>query len=82
MIQTALSQQPGCVEDPSYVMYASVFGINDRNEICLIGVEEPAKYIRLGTIGRYCQIGCGYVCVCGYVVYVHRMRGKQCVNEV
>lgn len=24
-------------------MYASVFGINDRNEICLIGVEEPVK---------------------------------------
>lgn len=38
-----VSQQPGCVVDPSYVIYASVFGINERNEICLIGVEEPEK---------------------------------------
>lgn len=41
IIHTVLSQQPGCVVDPSYVINASVFGINDRNEICLIGVEEP-----------------------------------------
>lgn len=38
-----LSQQPGCVVDPSYVMNASVFGIKERNEICLIGVEEPVN---------------------------------------
>lgn len=41
MIHTVLSQQPGCVVDPSYVMYCSVFGNNDRSEMCRIGVEEP-----------------------------------------
>lgn len=50
MIQTALSQQPGCVVDPSYVMYASVFGINERNEMCLIGVEEPEINKLMGNV--------------------------------
>lgn len=50
MIQTALSQQPGCVVDPSYVMYASVFGINERNEMCLIGVEEPEINKLVGNV--------------------------------
>lgn len=55
MIQTALSQQPGCVVDPSYVMYASVFGISDRNEICLIGVEEPVKYTKTRNYCEKCR---------------------------
>lgn len=41
IIHTVLSQQPGCVVDPSYVMNESVLGNSDRKDICLIGVEEP-----------------------------------------
>lgn len=41
MIHTVLSQQPGCVVDPSYVMYWSVLGNKDLKARCLIWVEEP-----------------------------------------
>lgn len=43
MIHTALSQQPGCVVEPSYVMKASVLGSNERSEMCRIGVDEPKQ---------------------------------------
>lgn len=43
MIHTVVSQQPGCVVDPSYVMKCSVSGRSARNEMSLTGVESPKK---------------------------------------
>lgn len=41
MIQTVVSQQPGCVVEPSYVMKWSVSGSMLRNDRCFIGVAAP-----------------------------------------
>lgn len=55
MIHTVLSQQPGCVVDPSYVINASVFGRSDLREMCLIGVEEPANENRFYNLMFHCH---------------------------
>jgi hypothetical protein len=41
MIQIVVSQQPGCVVEPSYVMKCSVSGSILLRDKCFIGVEAP-----------------------------------------
>ena len=43
MIQTVVSQQPGCVVDPSYVMKWSVLGRRLFRHRCFIGCESPGS---------------------------------------
>ncbi|KAF7277712.1 hypothetical protein GWI33_009260 [Rhynchophorus ferrugineus] len=43
MIHTVVSQQPGCVVEPSYVMKCSVSGSMALSEMCLTGVDAPEK---------------------------------------
>lgn len=58
MIQTVVSQHPGCVVEPSYVMKCSVSGSILLRDKCFIGVEAPGirdkKYI-----DNKCQLGVG-----------------------
>lgn len=51
IIHTVLSQQPGCVVDPSYVINESVFGRSDLSEMCLTGSEEPAIIMKILIVG-------------------------------
>lgn len=41
MTQTAVSQQPGCVVEPSYVRYCCVLGSRELSGRCLMGNDDP-----------------------------------------